>query len=228
MSDTPTLEQLPASFDEWWSAPGCWVEEPNQARSGWSGVMRVVVGEALYYVKKQQNYCCRTWKHPFSGIPTVSREFQNILALSLLGLQVPVPVFHGVREHGGNTEAILVTEALNDFVDFDHLPPLSPAQAGQLAKLAGSAVGRLHRAGFRHGCLYGKHLMARRIDSAPEIAFIDLEKLRFALFKRRSIRHDLEQLQRRQHIWDSGQWQIFLAAHEHALRGRNATAGKVY
>lgn len=227
MSDTTTPEQLPGSFDAWWSAPGDWVEEPNQARSGWSGVMRVTVGDALYYVKKQQNYRCRTWKHPF-GIPTVSREFQNILALSLLGLRVPVPVFHGVREHEGNTEALLVTESLDDFVDFDHLPPLSPAQAAQLAELAGNAVGRLHRAGFRHGCLYGKHLMARHIDSAPEIAFIDLEKLRFAVFKGRAIRHDLEQLQRRQHLWDSTQWLIFLAAHERALRGRSATAGKVY
>jgi hypothetical protein len=101
-------------------------------------------------------------------------------------------------------------------------------QAAQLAELAGNAVGRLHRAGFRHGCLYGKHLMARHIDSAPEIAFIDLEKLRFALFKRRSIRHDLEQLQRRQHIWDSTQWLIFLAAHERALRGRSNAPAKVY
>lgn len=208
---------LPKDFAAWWNAAGTWVEEPNQARSGWSGVMRVTIGDALYYVKKQQNYRCRTWQHPF-GIPTVSREFQNIQALSLLGLTVPTPVFHGVRRLAGNTEAILVTEALTDFVDLDHLPPLTPAQAVQLAELAGNAVGRLHRAGFRHGCLYGKHLMTRHLDSPTEIAFIDLEKLRFALFKGRSIRHDLEQLQRRQHIWNNAQWQLFLAAHERALR----------
>jgi len=228
MSDTPTLEQLPRTFDEWWSAPGQWVEEPNQARSGWSGVMRVFVGEALYYVKKQHNYSCRTWKHPFSGIPTVSREFQNILALSLLDLPAPVPVFHGTRKSAGNRDAILVTEALDGFVDFDHLPPLSDAQAKQLAELAGCAVGRLHRAGFRHGCLYGKHLMAKHIDSAPEIAFIDLEKLRPAIFRARAIRHDLEQLQRRQGIWNTTHWQAFLAAHECALKGQATASGKVY
>jgi len=227
MSIITPLASQPDDFGAWWDAPGEWVEEPNRARSGWSGVMRVVAGGQLYYVKKQQNYCCRTWKHPF-GQPTVSREFQNIVSLSLLGLHVPVPVFHGARRQAGKLEAILVTEALTDFVDLDHLPSLSDAQALALAQLAGNAVGCLHRAGFRHGCLYGKHLMTRDIEGTPQIAFIDLEKLRRGIFMGRSIRHDLEQLQRRQHIWNASHWQAFLVAHENALRARSNAPGKVY
>lgn len=222
MPTPPTLEQLPQTFDDWWLAPGAWVEEPNQARSGWSGVMRVYCGQRLYYVKKQRNYTCRTLSHPF-GWPTVSREFRNIMRLSILGLQVPNPVFHGSRKNGDATEAILVTEELSDFVDLDHLPELSNEQKTLLAQLAGKVVGTLHRAGFRHGCLYGKHLMARWVDGQPEIALIDLEKLRRAFFSKHAIRHDLEQLKRRQSLWSPAHWQEFLKAHQHALNGESAS-----
>lgn len=222
MPSTPTLEQLPQTFDEWWSAPGFWVEEPNQARSGWSGVMRVYCGQRLYYVKKQRNYTCRTLSHPL-GWPTVSREFRNIMWLAVLGLHVPNPVFHGSRKNGKATEAILVTEELCDFIDLDHLPEMSDAQKVALARLAGEAIGTLHRAGFRHGCLYGKHLMARWIDGQPEIALIDLEKLRRAFFPKQAIRHDLDQLKRRQNIWSPAHWQELLTTHRQTLEGTPAS-----
>ncbi len=219
MPDTKTLEHLPETFDAWWSAPGAWVEEINQARDGWSGVMRVYCGQRLYYVKKQRNYLCRTMRHPF-GCPTVSREFRNITQLAELGLRVPKPVFYGSRQHDNATEAILVTEELQGFVDLDQLSTLTETQRMALAQLAGKTIGTLHRSGFRHGCLYAKHLMARWINGEPEIALIDLEKLRLALWPKQAVRHDLEQLKRRQHLWDATHWQALLLAHHLALHDK--------
>jgi hypothetical protein len=208
----------PDDFEGWWNAAGEWVEEPNQARSGWSGVLRVYCGQQLFYVKKQQNYLCRSLRHPL-GWPTVSREYRNLLRLHAIGLLAPKPVFHGSRKTAAGTQAILVTEELKGFVDLEQLIQVDDTKKTLLARLSGEAIGKLHRAGYRHGCLYGKHLMARWQDSDAEIAFIDLEKLRRAIFPRLAIRHDLEQLKRRQRLWNDAQWSILLESHRRILDG---------
>lgn len=200
---------LPTNFDAWWNAPGSWVEEPNQRRNGWSGMMRAPIDGVTYYVKKQNNHLYRSLRHPF-GWPTTAREYQNILRLQKLGITVPNPVFHQMRKTKQGFEGLLVTEELSGFVSLDQQCSLAPEQGRVLADAVGKVIGTMHRAGQQHSCLYDKHIMVRWTDEKPEIALIDLEKLRPA---RRAARHDLDQLKRHQRLWDDETWAVLLASH---------------
>jgi len=70
------------SFERVWSLPKNWFDAPNEARGGWSGVTRTEFdtrkGITKVFVKRQQNYYSRTWRHPFKGIPTFQKELENI------------------------------------------------------------------------------------------------------------------------------------------------------
>ena len=54
-------------------------------------------------------------------------------------------------------------------------------------------------------------------DGKPEIALIDLEKLRRPYLPWRAARHDLDQLRRHQAVWNADDWDTLLAAHAAAL-----------
>jgi hypothetical protein len=209
---------LPDDFAGWWGAPGEWVEEPNQRRSGWSGMLRVRIGEQVFYVKKQCNHLCRTLAHPF-GWPTASRERLNIGRLQALGLRVPTPVFHGERRSENGFEAILVTEELAGFAALDTQTGLSPAARQALAAEAGRVLGIMHRAHWQHSCLYDKHLFVRWQGERPEVALIDLEKLRRPILHWKAAAHDLNQLQRHQKIWSAEEWRMLEAAHRNSVGG---------
>lgn len=204
-------------FAYWWSVPGDWVEPPNERRNGWSGMLRVAHEGRVVYVKRQRNHLCRTWRHPF-GWPTASREWSYLQKLSELDVPAPKPVFHGSRPTEQGIEAVLVTEELTGFTDLDHQPGLDESALDKLADEAGAVVGRLHRAGLQHSCLYGKHIMVRWRDGQPEVALIDLEKVRRRLSARTAARHDLEQLQRRQSLLTGAHWQRFLETHARAMQ----------
>jgi hypothetical protein len=206
-------------FDYWWSLPGDWVEEPNQARKGWSGVLRATTDDGVFYIKRQRNYLCHTLRHPF-GWPTASREWHYLQRLKALGINAPQPVFHGTRQTPAGLEAILVTAELTGYVALADLPPLDPAQRRNLAGVIGTLVGRLHQAGLQHSCLYDKHVMVRLDGSAPPaVALIDLEKMRPALIRARGSRRDMRQFKRRQAVFSDDDWHALAAAHEGAMKG---------
>ncbi|HEX6736608.1 MAG TPA: lipopolysaccharide kinase InaA family protein [Azonexus sp.] len=213
-NDMPTAP-LPTDFADWWTAPGDWVEEPNQRRSGWSGMMRLHHAGRTYYVKKQCNHLCRTLSHPF-GWPTVSREFANIRRLQALGITVPTPVFHGSRRTADGLEGLLITEELVDFAALDTQADRSPAEKSRLATAVGRMLGRMHAHNLQHSCLYDKHIMVRWQDGQPTIALIDLEKLRRAWLPGHAARHDLDQLKRHQQIWPDADWALLEQAHRAA------------
>ncbi len=211
MAGTP----LPDDFAGWWNAPGEWVEEPNQRRSGWSGMMRLRHNGRTYYVKKQCNHLCRTLRHPF-GWPTVSREYANILRLLALGITVPQPVFHGERKTAAGVQAVLVTEELVGYADLETQDNCTPEEKSRLASAVGRMLGRMHRHQLQHSSLYDKHIMVRWQDGWPEIALIDLETLRRAWLPGRAARRDLKQLKRRQNIWQAADWALLEEAHRAA------------
>lgn len=219
MENSATPDSPPATwtFADWWQAPGDWVETPNQRRGGWSGMMRLSHGGRLYYVKKQCNHLHRSLERPL-GEPTTAREHRNIERLTRLGIRVPKVVFHGLRRTSEGLEGLLVTESLDGFVSLDAAPPLDRPALKALAQAVGSVVGTLHRAYLQHSCLYDKHVMVRWDDGRPEIALIDLEKLRRPWLPWRAAAHDLDQLSRHQSIWNSADWQELLAAHRTAMR----------
>jgi hypothetical protein len=204
---------IPADFEGWWNARGEWVEEPNQRRNGWSGMMRLRIGAQLYYIKKQCNHLFRSLRHPF-GWPTASREYQNILTLKALGLHVPEPVFHGSRRNEHGFEAVLVTQELSGFSALSDQTGLELQAREALAREVGRILGIMHNAHLQHSCLYDKHVMARWQDALPEIALIDLEKLRRPVLPWRAARHDLDQLKRHQFIWTNSEWDLLEQSHK--------------
>ncbi len=208
---------LNSDFEHWWTTDGKWVEEPNERRNGWSGVMRIRQHDSLFYVKRQFNHLCYTFRHPF-GWPTTSREWHYLCRLEQIGLTAPEPVFHAVRRvSGGATEAVLVTRELRDFVSLDTLTDTTAQQRTLLAQTIGDKLGRLHRARLQHSCLYDKHVMVRWDGETPAIALIDLEKMRTRLTCASAARHDLEQFRRRQHLFNAEEWEQLAGAHQRSL-----------
>ncbi len=206
------------NFEHWWTLPGDWIEPPNERGKGWSAVLRAPNDGRPLYVKRQFNYFCRTLRHPL-GWPTASRERHYLDRLDQLGIDVPVPVFHGVRKTERGIEAVLVTEELTGYTDLGTLSSLDPARRAEVAHALGTVLGRLHRARLQHSCLYDKHVMVRLDDGQPpRIALIDLEKMRPCLTRRNAARRDLDQLHRRQRIFSPEDWQVLLNAHAQAMR----------
>lgn len=205
-------------FGYWWNVAGEWVEPPNERRNGWSGMLRVRAGGRLYYVKRQRNHLCRTVMHPL-GWPTASREWHYLDQLRRIGVGAPQPVFHGVRTTPQGQEAVLVTEELTGFTALSEQASLDPGRRMTLAQALGQSLGILHRARLQHSSLYDKHIMVRWQGDGPEIALIDLEKMRRRLTRRAAARHDLAQLHRRQRILDDEAWGALEAAHARSMRG---------
>ena len=205
-------------FDYWWQLEGEWVEEPNQRRNGWSGMMRTRVGEEVFYVKKQCNHLYRSLRHPF-GWPTTCREHQNIQRLLALGIKVPEPVFNGIGCAEEGFRGLLVTKELTGYVPLDTQTALTTEQRAQLAKAVGQVIGRMHQAHWQHSCLYDKHIFVRWQNGKPDVALIDLEKLRRPVLFWRAAAHDLDQLSRHQAIWSDEEWTLLLTAHGEATAG---------
>lgn len=205
-------DQLPQDFAGWWAVPGEWVEAPNERRNGWSGMMRYRIGDTVYYVKKQHNHLYHSWRHPL-GWPTTDREYANLRRLQALGIGAPEAVFNGVQRNADGLDGVLVTKELQGYTDLAAQQGLSAEQRRVLAQTVGALVGRMHRAHLQHSCLYDKHIMVRWAGETPEVALIDLEKLRIPYLPWRAARHDLDQLRRHQRLWDEEEWAILLAAH---------------
>jgi len=222
MIASDALPGLPSAIDEhayWWNVAGDWVEPPNQRRDGWSGVLRVRHRGELVYVKRQRNHLCRTLRHPF-GWPTASREWFNLKRLRQLALRGPAPLFHGSVARGDAIESVLVTEALHGFAPLNAPRELDARERTALAGEVGRVLGTMHRARLQHSCLYDKHIMVRWHRGTPEIALLDLEKMRPRLTRQAAARHDLDQLSRHQSLWSGDEWQLLLLSHAEALNRR--------
>ena len=191
-------------FDRWWRRQGSWVEPANQCRDGESGVLllRREAGKPPLYCKRQTGHTYRTLLHPL-GCPTVLRELQAYRVFARLGIRTPYLVYGGVRKWRWQWQALLVTEALQDFVSLGEWYTDGASAAlkeSVLCRLA-STLARLHRAGWQHGCCYPKHIFVKAGEDesgAPqaEIALLDLEKSRRRLSAKAAGRHDLDQLSR--------------------------------
>jgi len=171
------------------------VEAPN-VRGGESGISRLTLpseqGQAHdFFVKRQSGYCTRTFRHPFSGEPTLAREFRSLNAFRRYGVGVAKPLFYKREKNS----AVLVLESLGQSQSLDNWLQNKPSMQDKKKVIQALAhtLKQLHQAGWMHNCLYPKHVFVK-IDTEVKIDFIDLEKARYwPLGKRRSIR-DLETL----------------------------------
>lgn len=211
---------IESGFEYWWQRRGDWVEEPNQRRGGESGVQRLHAENGhLCYAKRQIGHVYRSMSHPL-GRPTVLREAQALRAWRALGVLVPRILYAGARrDMGGTWEAMLVTEALDGFVDIERWY----AEGGRerhgeaihrrFLEQLGSVLARLHAARWQHGCLYLKHVFIRVAGSNDaarvDVALLDLEKSRRRWSRKKAMDHDFEQLKRHS-SWDDADWGYLL------------------
>lgn len=195
-------------FDALWEASAVAVESPNLARGGTSqvGVLELGTGAGRrrYYLKRQRNFNCRTPRHWLRGIPLAEREWRGIRALTQAHIPTLEAAAFGRDRRPGDDRALLLTRALDDHLDLEtwltHTPERAPRE--RFAAAAGALLGQLHAAGWRHGCLYPKHLFVARDaflhDGAagPDLAplrLIDLEKCK-RIWRRWSGLRDLDTL----------------------------------
>ncbi|PWB30488.1 lipopolysaccharide kinase [Pseudomonas sp. SDI] len=203
-------------FEQLWALQLDAVDEPNTGRGGWSSVYRLELEGKGYYLKRQSDYLTRTLHRPF-GEPTFAREFRNISRYQKLQIPALQAVYYGERTIAGERRAILITRALDDWSDLEHLlgqwPTLSLEQRQGILRACGQLGRTVHAAGQVHGCFYPKHIFLRDGSKGWQAQLIDLEKTRPLLFGMRDRLKDLEPLLRRAPHWSESEVRLLLSAY---------------
>lgn len=187
------------SFKQIWAKPRNWVDTPNETRGGWSAVSRDSLntrqGILNVFIKRQQNYVCRTFRHPLRGEPTFHKELKNIQLLQQLGIPTLEPMFYAAEAD----KAVLVTKALDRYQSLAELAPttLGFEQRRHLIRQLAKLARKLHRSHYVHNCFYPKHVFVRlRSDGKWVIRLIDLEKLRWRFSSKLAMFRDLSSFNR--------------------------------
>ncbi len=181
-----------SDFDALWQLDAPWFEAPNYRRDGWSGVSRYELtlpegGTGIIFIKRQENHRARLWSHPIRGAPTFLREFRNIIHYHSRGIPTLEPVYFAMRKVGSDHRAILITEALTEFVSIEdrvqrwlkHGAPMRPIRLSILAAVAG-VLRNMHAHGIQQNCFLPKHVFTRvNADGSVDVRIIDLEKSRW-------------------------------------------------
>ncbi len=168
-------------------------EPRNERRGGWSGVSRVHCAGQTVFIKRQVNHTCRDIRAAFFRIPTLRREFRNYGRLARIGIETPELLLYAEAK----SSAMMVVSELRDYRDLDSTLTGTPDPDRRQSILSAllAVMLTLHDAGYRHGSLYGKHIMVRS-GSTPRIALIDLEKLRYSFNRKAGVVRDISQLLR--------------------------------
>ncbi len=191
------------TFDDFWNFEWTWVEPRNERRSGWSGASRVRIetpqGPLSLFVKRQENHCYRSLRHPFRGRPTFYREWCNIRMLRAAGVPTLDPIFYGERLQEGRYQAVLISLALDEFRELDRLferdAGLDEAQSSAMLAAVAELLVRFHRTGSVHNSLSGAHLMLRMdAGGKADVRLLDLEKMKTNRDMLRSAASDLARL----------------------------------
>ena len=195
-----------ADFEQLWTLEAEWFEEPNYRRNGWSGVSKYALTDASgkknwVFIKRQENHNFKTLLHPFKGVPTFRREYNNIRHLNNQQIPTLTTLYYGERTIKGNDQAILITQSLEGYQSFEDF--FSPQENQQLPQrpaimaLTGKVIRAMHDAHFRHNCLYSKHLFVKCNGNDIDVRLIDLEKLKWLPLTSQIRRNDLSRLIRR-------------------------------
>ncbi|MAZ87943.1 MAG: lipopolysaccharide kinase [Cellvibrionaceae bacterium] len=213
-----------SDFDDLWSMQVELVEPGNERRGGWSHVARIELldegGEThCFYMKRQYNHNNLSFYAPL-GEPTFSREYRNIKRYAALSIGALDTVYYHRRRIDGKDAAILITRALDDFSPLSELwenwksnRGLSDQQKSQLLDDVGKAIGRLHGSGLFHNCLYPGHVYVCPGESGYDVRFIDLEKTRYQVLRRRGSIADLDAFLRRSEVLKDQEWSRLLASY---------------
>ena len=204
------------SFEALWLLELDAVDEPNTERGGFSSVSRLELDGRAFYLKRQTNHLTRSLLHPF-GEPTFAREFRNIQRYHELGIPALEAVFFAVRKQPGAYRAILLTRALDGWVDLQQLlqnwDTLPVAQQVSIIQACARLAHCLHSAGQMHACFYPKHIFLREELGVYQACLIDLEKTRPLYFGLPGRVKDIEPLLRRAAQWSEAEVRLFLHAY---------------
>lgn len=186
-------------FEALWLLETQQVDEGNTSSRGWSRVGRYEHDGKAFYIKKQENYTRLNPSSFFQQVPTAKFEFDKIAWYQENNIPCLKVVYYAHRKAGRQDQAILITEALDDYQALDIAFQNSPSVGDrrQLAMSLGKSVAALHNCGIIHSNLYPKHIYVKKLDHEGfHVRFIDLENSRahygLDLLKRR----DLDQLAR--------------------------------
>jgi hypothetical protein len=168
------------------------------------------------YLKRQENHGYRDWRRGMRGLrpmPTVVREWQVCDAFRGFGLGTAEPVCLGV-DSGATSRGLLMTVALDGYRSLHDVLAedlLTAEERRQLWFALADLIRAIHDNGYRHNCLYGQHLLLKRLDEGWDIRLIDLEKAVPTRRPRRAAIADLSALDRhtddmsnrdRRWLWD--------------------------
>ncbi len=211
-------------FDDLWRLKADWFEPPNERRGGWSGVVRVELdlpggAKEAVFLKRQENHTRRTLRHPISGEPTFAGEIKNILLLQRARVSTLDPLYYGQRKIADKQRAILITRELAGFRPMNEVMDewvkngwdKSASVRRRLITTLAGVIQRMHEQKLVHNALHPKHVFVRLVEGRlPEVALIDLEKMRRSMTKRRAMRRDLDSLNRRARSWSNADRLRFL------------------
>ncbi|MCD6045486.1 MAG: lipopolysaccharide kinase [Gammaproteobacteria bacterium] len=212
------------SFDDIWNCEKNknfethWVEEPNQRRGGWSGVVRIALRDAagkekVVFLKRQANHMCPSILHPIKGRPTFKREFCNIARFNKHQIPTVTPIYYSQR----GKEAILMTEELTGyrplkewFSEWEEKGFPERALRNRIIEEVARVVGKIHRYNYKHCCLVFKHVFLSLENNEVKVSIIDLEKLRYWFWQKKCRTTDLESLIRKRidKISSTDQWRF--------------------
>ncbi len=205
-------------FNQRWDLPETWVEPPNQARGGISGVICTTFNQQAVYIKKQVGHIHRSFRHPW-GRPTALREWESYGILASLGITTPEPLHCERRRVTGEWWTLLGTRALDGYFPLSGLPEQIAGLKRRLTMAVARTLAKLHRACWQHSALYPTHIFVRPKQDNFEVALLDLEKLHRQLTVTQASRHDMQPFLWRQHQWNGGDIQLLLDVYREALAG---------
>jgi len=210
------------SFEALWQTHTNLVDKPNYDHKGHSciGTYTLIMphGEpCLVYIKKQQDYFVHRWCQGWLRfLPACVAEFYALMQYKQLQVASLMPIYCGKARMFGSTRAILITRALDNYLDIDawrqQVNPTVQQRRAMISEVA-KTIRRLHGHGFMHYSLYPKHIFVSTTADKPTICLIDLEKTRRFWWRWQAIKRDLATLYHRAHGWNLRDAWCFMQAY---------------
>lgn len=182
-------------MDRLWALEKNWVEPMNERRDGWSGVVRLNIGDMPVFVKRQQGQSRRSLRHP-RGRPTYYYEHVFFRKLNAYGDVVPELVLYAERFRDGERQTVLITRALEGFQPLSKLvDTFDPDSVRQVLENIGRMGAGLHGHFIQHLGFHPEHIFVN--PETLEVRLLDFERARVRPSRNRCARRDLQQLSRR-------------------------------
>jgi len=177
-------------FETLWQASLPLVDAVNYRRGGTSSVSILKLNQKTIYLKRQQNHYCKDSNKPWCKIPTLYREFKNLVALSKTSINTAQWVFYLQNKD----KSMLAVEEIPEAVDLIQFYKTCPQKINQALDIVATAIADLHRYHWQHTALYPKHILIE--PNSLRVSFIDLEGMRKRWLLSSVILRDLDTLNR--------------------------------